>query len=83
MDPHVSQQSGAAAQQSTVQADPARPDNTAVIIVGYVAAFLMPIVGLIIGLTQIRRGGLGVVLASFMAFVFWLALMLVVFSRLG
>lgn len=60
-----------------------RPANDTVIIVGYVFAILMPIVGLIIGLTQIRRGGLGVVLASFMAFVFWLALMLVVFSSWG
>jgi hypothetical protein len=66
-----------------VTTDEPRPDNTALLIVGYVSAFLMPIVGLVIGLTQIRRGGLGVVLASFMAFVFWLALMLVVFSRLA
>ena len=68
---------------ATVRTDAAPPDNAAIIIVGYVAAFLMPIVGLIIGLTQLRRGGLGVILASFMAFVFWLALMLAIFSRLG
>lgn len=80
---HVSSQSGAQIQATAVQAELARPDNTALIIVGYVAAFLMPIVGLVIGLTQIKRGGLGVVLASFAAFVFWLALMLVVFSRLA
>ena len=53
-----------------------RPGNGTLIIVGYVFAILMPFVGLIIGLTQIRRGGLGVVLAAFAAFVFWLAVIL-------
>ena len=38
----------------------------------------MPIVGLIIGLTQLRRGGGGVVLAAILAFVFWLAVILAV-----
>ena len=32
-------------------------------------AILMPIVGLIIGLTQLRRGGGGIVLAAILAFV--------------
>jgi hypothetical protein len=55
-----------------------RPGNGVLIAVGYVFAILMPIVGLIIGLTQLRRGGGGVVLAAFLAFVFWLAVILAV-----
>ena len=55
-----------------------RPDNGTLIIVGYVFAILMPIVGLIIGLTQLRRGGGGIVLAAILAFVFWLAVILAV-----
>jgi len=55
-----------------------RSANDTLIIVGYVFAVLMPIVGLIIGLTQLRRGGGGVVLAAVLAFVFWLAVILAV-----
>ena len=55
-----------------------RPANDTLIIVGYVFAVLMPIVGLIIGLTQLRRGGGGIVLAAILAFVFWLAVILAV-----
>lgn len=55
-----------------------RPANDTVIIVGYVFAILMPVVGLIIGLTQLRRGGGGVILAAVLAFVFWLAVILAV-----
>ena len=53
-----------------------RPDNATLIVVGYVFAIFMPLVGLVIGLTQFRRGGLGVVLAAVLAFVFWLAVIL-------
>ena len=55
-----------------------RSANDTLIIVGYVFAVLMPIVGLIIGLTQLRRGGGGIVLAAILAFVFWLAVILAV-----
>lgn len=55
-----------------------RPANDTVIIIGYVFAILVPIVGLIIGLTQLRRGGGGVILAAVLAFVFWLAVILAV-----
>lgn len=55
-----------------------RPANDTVIIIGYVFAILMPVVGLIIGLTQLRRGGGGVILAAVLAFVFWLAVILAV-----
>ncbi len=55
-----------------------RPDNGVLLAVGYVFAILMPIVGLIIGLTQLRRGGGGIVLAAILAFVFWLAVILAV-----
>lgn len=50
--------------------------NGAVIAAGYVFAVLMPIVGFIIGLTQInRREGLGVVVVSVvMGIVWWLML---------
>lgn len=56
-----------------VQAQPER-DNSNVIAAGFVFAILLPIVGLVIGLTQINRGreGLWVVLASVGGFVFWL-----------
>lgn len=55
-----------------------RPDNGVLLAVGYIFAILMPIVGLIIGLTQLRRGGGGIVLAAILAFVFWLAVILAV-----
>lgn len=55
-----------------------RPTNDTLIIVGYVFAILMPIVGLIIGVTQLRRGGGGVILTAIVAFVFWLAVILAV-----
>ena len=55
-----------------------RPDNGIIVAVGYALAILMPIVGLIIGLTQLRRGGGGIVLAAILAFVFWLAVILAV-----
>ena len=55
-----------------------RPDNGILLAVGYAFAILMPIVGLIIGLTQLRRGGGGIVLAAILAFVFWLAVILAV-----
>ena len=55
-----------------------RPDNGVLLAVGYVFAILMPIVGLIIGLTQLRRGGGGIVIAAILAFVFWLAVILAV-----
>jgi hypothetical protein len=55
-----------------------RPDNGVLLAVGYIFAILMPIVGLIIGLTQLRRGGGGVVLAAILAFAFWLAVILAV-----
>lgn len=55
-----------------------RPDNGVPLAVGYIFAILMPIVGMIIGLTQLRRGGNGVVLAAILAFVFWLAVVLAV-----
>ena len=55
-----------------------RPDNGVLLAVGYAFAILMPIVGLIIGLTQLRRGGGGIVLAAILAFVFWLAVILAV-----
>lgn len=55
-----------------------RPANDTVIIIGYVFAILMPVVGLIIGLTQLRRGGGGVILAAVLAFAFWLAVILAV-----
>ena len=55
-----------------------RPASDTVIIIGYVFAILMPVVGLIIGLTQLRRGGGGVILAAVLAFVFWLAVILAV-----
>jgi hypothetical protein len=54
------------------------PDNGVLLAVGYIFAILMPIVGLIIGLTQLRRGGGGIVLAAILAFVFWLAVILAV-----
>jgi hypothetical protein len=54
------------------------PDNGVLLAVGYIFAILMPIVGLIIGLTQLRRGGGGIVLAAVLAFVFWLAVILAV-----
>jgi hypothetical protein len=53
-----------------------RPDNGVLLAVGYAFAILMPIVGLIIGLTQLRRGGGGIVIAAILAFVFWLAVIL-------
>ena len=54
------------------------PDNGVLLAIGYVFAILMPLVGLIIGLTQLRRGGGGIVLAAILAFVFWLAVILAV-----
>lgn len=50
-------------------------EATGVIIAGYIFAILMPIVGFIIGLTQVNRNrhGLWVVIASVVAFVLWLA----------
>lgn len=53
-------------------------DNGVLLAVGYAFAILMPIVGLIIGLTQLRRGGGGIVIAAILAFVFWLAVILAV-----
>jgi Protein of unknown function (DUF2510) len=46
------------------------------IVAGYIFAVLMPLVGFIIGLTQINRSrhGLWVVVASVAAFVLWVAL---------
>jgi hypothetical protein len=54
------------------------PEHSTLIVVGYVSAILMPIVGLIIGLTQLRRGGGGIVIAAILSFVFWLAAILAV-----
>ena len=54
------------------------PDNGVLLAVGYAFAILMPIVGLIIGLTQLRRGGGGIVIAAILAFAFWLAVILAV-----
>ena len=54
------------------------PDNGVLLAVGYAFAILMPIVGLIIGLTQLRRGGGGIVIAAILAFFFWLAVILAV-----
>lgn len=47
---------------------------TGTIIVGYVLAVLMPLIGFIIGLTQINRSthGKWVVVASCVAFIVWL-----------
>ena len=42
-------------------------DNGVLLAVGYAFAILMPIVGLIIGLTQLRRGGGGIVNQRFAA----------------
>ncbi len=51
-------------------------DASGVIIAGYIFAALMPLVGFIIGLTQINknRHGIWVVVASAAAFVIWLAI---------
>jgi hypothetical protein len=47
-----------------------------VIITGYILAVLMPLIGFIIGLTQINknRHGIWVVVASVAAFVMWIAI---------
>ena len=51
---------------------PAEPSNTAIIATGMVFAVLLPIVGFVIGLTQInRREGLGVVIVSVLMFLVW------------
>lgn len=51
-------------------------DADGTIIAGYIFAVLIPIVGFIIGLTQINknRHGIWVVVASIAAFVIWLAI---------
>ena len=47
-----------------------------VVITGYIFAVLMPLVGFIIGLTQINRSrhGIWVVVASIVAFFVWIAI---------
>jgi hypothetical protein len=52
-------------------------DATGVIVVGYVFAVLMPIVGFIIGLTQINknRHGIWVVVVAVLAFLLWMAIL--------
>ena len=51
-------------------------DASGIIIAGYIFGVLMPLVGFIIGLTQINRNrhGLWVVIVSVVAFVIWLAI---------
>ncbi len=51
-------------------------EATGIIIAGYIFAVLMPLVGFIIGLTQINknRHGIWVVVVSAVAFVAWLAI---------
>lgn len=49
---------------------------TGIIIAGYIFAVLMPLVGFILGLTQVNRNrhGIWVVVVSVVAFVVWLAI---------
>lgn len=59
-----------------VGADGKEQEAGGVIIAGYIFAVLMPIVGFIIGLTQINRNrhGLWVVIVSVVAFLIWLGI---------
>ena len=52
-------------------------EATGVIVAGYVFAVLMPIVGFIIGLTQINknRHGIWVVVVAVLAFLVWMAVL--------
>ncbi len=56
--------------------DQKEQDASGVIIAGYIFAVLLPLVGFIIGLTQINksRHGIWVVVASVVAFMIWLAI---------
>lgn len=51
------------------------PDNGGTLALGYIFAILMPIIGFIIGLTQINRRGGGVVVLSVVSFIVWLAIL--------
>jgi hypothetical protein len=60
---------------------PAKPEKegaNATVIAGFIFAVLFPIVGFILGLTQVNRSryGLTVVLASVAGFVFWIVVFL-------
>jgi len=63
----------ARAPQGTSQKEE-KADGT--IVIGYVMAVLMPLIGFIIGLTQINknRHGIWVLLVSVVAFIIWLAI---------
>jgi hypothetical protein len=59
---------------------PAQPEKaknrTGDIVAGYILAFIMPIVGFIVGIVftaQRRNHGLGILIASVVFFVFWVA----------
>lgn len=60
--------------QRQQQGETKEREATGTIIAGYIFAFVMPIVGFVIGLTQINRNrhGLWVVLASVGGFILWL-----------
>jgi hypothetical protein len=47
-----------------------------IVALGYISAILLPIVGFVIGLTQInRKGGVGIILVSILSFIVWYALL--------
>jgi uncharacterized protein DUF2510 len=51
------------------------PSSSGIIALGYISAVLLPIVGFVIGLTQInRKGGVGIILVSILSFIVWYAL---------
>jgi hypothetical protein len=52
------------------------PSSSGITALGYISAILLPIVGFVIGLTQInRKGGVGIILVSILSFIVWYALL--------
>lgn len=61
---------------AVVGPDGKEQNASGVVVAGYIFAVLMPLIGFIIGLTQINRSrhGLWVVIASIVAFFVWIAI---------
>lgn len=66
----------APAPQVQVQQPEKEQEASGVVVAGYAFAVLMPLIGFIIGLTQINksRHGIWVVIVSVVAFIVWLAI---------